>query len=95
MLNRRQIETALEEGGAGPRFYAFALAIDAETYADKIAHESMAIDVARLGSLTPALGVPSGVVFDVERINGKTLLVGGHGAGKSRFVADLVQARAD
>lgn len=53
VISRREVETSLERGGAGPRFDAFALTIDADAYAEKILHESMAVDVAKLTALAP------------------------------------------
>ena len=88
-IRQRVVETALKQDGSGPFLALFALAVDADAYAAKILGESAAVDVAKLMSLVPSLHSPHGQSFDLNAVCGKTLLVGGHGAGKSRIAADL------
>jgi hypothetical protein len=89
VIDRRHVEAALEHDGSGPRFNVFALAIDPDAYAQKIASESTAVDVAKLVALEPNLDLPSGLSYALDTIRGKAVLIGGHGAGKSRIAADL------
>ena len=89
VIRRYEVETALKEDGSGPRLARFVLAIDTDTYAEEIQRESAAIDIAKLTSLVPHFDSPSGLSFDLDTVSGKTLLVGGHGAGKSRIAADV------
>ena len=89
VIRRYEVETALTQDGSGPRLAAFALAIDADAYAEEIQRESAAVDIAKLTSLVPHFDSRSGLSFDLDTVSGKTLLVGGHGAGKSRIAADL------
>ena len=89
VIRRCEVETALQEGGSGPRLAGFVLTIDTDAYAEEIQLESAAVDIAKLTSLVPHFDSPSGLSFDIDTVSGKTLLVGGHGAGKSRIAADL------
>lgn len=89
VIRRQAVETALMRDGSGPRFPAFALAIDTDAYADRLLRESAAVDIAQLPQLAPHFDSPSGSSFDLDTVRGRTLLVGGHGAGKSRIAADL------
>ena len=89
VLRRPDVETALTGDGSGPRFAAFTLAINADSYADRLRRESEAVDIAQLPPLVPHFDTPPGVSFDLDTVRGTTLLLGGHGAGKSRIAAEL------
>ena len=89
VIRRRAVETALARDGSGPRLTAFVLAIDNDAYADRLQHESAAVDIAQLPPLAPHFDSPSGLSFDLDAVRGTTLLVGGHGTGKSRIAAEL------
>ena len=89
ILTRPNVEAALLRDGCGPRFAAFALNIDQTTYAEKIQQESTAIDVAKLPSMEPQFQSPPRTPFQLAEVTGKTVLFGGHGAGKSRIASEL------
>ena len=89
VVERGKIENALAEKGTGPHFGNFALTIDAEAYEAKILDESASVDIAGLGPLVPNFDSSCEPEFNINTVTGKTLLQGGHGAGKSRFAADL------
>ena len=89
VIQRSDVETALTGDGSGPRFEAFTFAFNADAYADQVQRESAAVDIAQLPPLVPQFDSPSGLSFDLDTVRGTTLLVGGHGAGKSRIAAEL------
>ena len=89
VIGRSDVEASLTRDGSGPHFAAFALSIDESAYADKIQGESAAVDVAQLPPLVPHFDSPSGLSFSLDAVRGRVLLVGGHGAGKSRIAAEL------
>ena len=89
VIQRSDVETALTGDGSGPRFEAFTFAFNADAYADQVQRESAAVDIAQLPPLVPQFDSPSGLSFDLDTVRGPTLLVGGHGAGKSRIAAEL------
>ena len=89
VLTRRDVETALGQDGSGLRHAALSLAIDAEAYAEKIQLEANSINVAKLPSLEPRFRSSSDTPILLDNVTGKALLVGGHGAGKSRIAAEL------
>ena len=89
VIRERDVEIALERDGAGPRVATFAPAIDTDTYADRLQSESAKVDIANLPSFVPHFDSPSESSFDLDTVRGQTLLIGGHGAGKSRLAADL------
>jgi hypothetical protein len=89
VIRRPEVETALEHEGAGPRFGVFALAVDPAEYATRILQESASVDVAKLPPLVPTLDSPSGRPFSLDTVTGRTLLIGGHGTGKSRLAAHI------
>ena len=89
VLTRREVEAALGEDGSGLRTAALSFTIDAKAYAEKIQKEANAIDVAKLPSLEPQFHSSSETPVHLDIVAGKTVLVGGHGAGKSRIAADL------
>ena len=89
VIRRHDVETALERDGSGPRVATFTLAIDTDAYAERLQRESAAVDIANLPPLVPHFDAPSGSSFDLDTVRGKTLLIGGHGAGKSRIAAEL------
>ena len=89
VIRQPQVVKALEQDGAGPRLARFALSVDVDAYAEKLQSDSMAVDVAKLPSLVPNVDSGSGSPFQLDTVNGRTLLIGGHGAGKSRLAAEL------
>ena len=89
VLTRGDVETALSQDGSGLRHAALSFAIDAKAYAETIQQEANAINVAKLPSLEPHFRSGSETPLQLDKVTGKALLVGGHGAGKSRITADL------
>ena len=89
VIGRPDVEASLTRDGSGPRLAAFTLSINEGAYAHRIQRESAAVDVAKLPPLVPHFDSPSGLSFDLDEVRGRALLVGGHGAGKSRIAAEL------
>ena len=90
VITRGEVETALSQEGAGLRHAALSFTIDEQAYAEKIQHESAAIDVAKLPSLEPHFRSSSDIQpLQHDIVTGKSVLVGGHGAGKSRIASQL------
>ena len=89
VLTRGDVEKALSQDGSGLRHAALSFAIDAKAYAEKIQQEANAINVAKLPSLEPQFRSSSETPLLLDKVTGKVLLVGGHGAGKSRIAAEL------
>ena len=89
VMGRAEVEAALKEDGSGPRFAVFTLSVDSEAYEKRLLCESMATDVAKLPPLLHHISSCSGVQFSLHSVTGKALLVGSHGAGKSRLAAEL------
>ena len=89
VIRRRDVATALTRDGSAPRLATITLAIASDAYADRLEHEAAAVDIARLPPLVPHFDSPSGSSLELDTVRGKTLLIGGHGAGKSRLAAAL------
>ena len=90
VLTRRDVEAALSQDGSGLRQAALSLTIDVQAYAEKIQQESTATDVAKLPSLEPQFRSSSEIPYQFDVVTGKLVLMGTHGAGKSRIAAELV-----
>ena len=90
VITRPDVETALSQDGAGLRHAALSFAIDERAYVEKIQHDSAAVDIAKLPSLEPHFRSSSEMpLLQHDLIKGKSVLVGGHGAGKSRIASEL------
>lgn len=89
VLTRGIVETALSRDGSGLRPTALPLSIDAPAYAKKIEQDSNAVDVAKLPRLEPSFLSSPETQHQLHAVQGRLLLVGSHGSGKSRVAAEL------
>ena len=89
VLTRGDVEAALSQDGSGLRLTALSLMIDAQAYAEKIQQESNAVDVAKLPRLEPSFRSSSETQHQLHVVEGRLVLVGSHGSGKSRLAVEL------
>lgn len=86
----RQIDVVGALRGVGAQLLAATSAVlDLSGYRTRIERESTSVDIAQLPRLAPTLRAASGEPIQQDALPRRTLLIGGHGAGKTRLAMDL------
>jgi hypothetical protein len=82
------VRRALEDGGARPQVATWAIRVDRAQYAETIEREATSLDVAQLPAFSAGLAL-SGAAINADDLPARVVIVGTHGAGKSRLASEL------